>query len=286
MSFFDRLNSGWKITMNSFSILKKNKQLIIFPVLSGISLLMVTGVFVLGIMGAAGWDVDYINTDNAVINYAILFGFYFFNYFIIVFFNMALIHCSKLYFQGEEVSVNAGLRFSLGRIGAILSWSLFAATVGTILKIIQENTGIIGKIITGLLGIVWGITTFFVVPVIAYEKLGPVAALKRSTAMMKAKWGESLSSTFSLGLIRMIVFLIAAVPIFLVAVYINTILGITLAIIIGFLVFAVFSAAETIFISSVYHNITGDIQEHLDQQMVDNLFVVKKTTNIGGLNFK
>ncbi|MBK6635316.1 MAG: hypothetical protein IPG38_14330 [Chitinophagaceae bacterium] len=147
--------------MNSFAILKKNRQLIIFPILSGISLLLMMGIFILGIFAVAGWDVDYINTDNDVVNYAIMFLFYFVNYFVVVFFNMALIHCSKLYFNGEEVSVSIGLKFSASRIGVILSWALFAATVGTILKIIQENSGWLGKIITGLVGIVWGYHHFF-----------------------------------------------------------------------------------------------------------------------------
>lgn len=276
MNFFERLSTGWTITMNSFSILKKNKQLIIFPVLSGISLVLVMGIFILGILAPAGWDVDYINTDNQVINYAVLFGFYFVNYFIIVFFNMALIHCTKLFFEGEEVSLAIGLKFSAGRIGVILSWAFFAATVGTILKIIQENTGIVGKIITGLLGIVWGVTTFFVVPVIAYENLGPIAAFKRSTQLMKEKWGESLGSTFSLGLIKLVVFLLAAIPLFLIAIYVNILLGAGLAIMTAFVIFAVFSAAETIFISSVYHNITGNIDDHFNQQVIDGLFVVKK----------
>jgi len=262
--------------MNSFSILKKNKQLIIFPILSGVSLLLIMGIFVLGIMGVAGWDVQYINTDNRVLNYAILFGFYFVNYFIVVFFNMALIHCSKLYFDGEEVTVSKGLQFSASRIGVILSWAFFAATIGTILKIIQENTGTIGKIITGLLGIVWGIATFFVVPVIAYENAGPVTAFKRSSQLMKEKWGESLGATFSLGLIQMIVFLLAAVPIFLIAVYVNIIAGVMIGIMVGFVIFAVFSAAETIFISSVYNNVTGNIDDHFNQKIIDSLFVVKK----------
>jgi hypothetical protein len=227
-------------------------------------------------MAAAGWDVEYINTDNQVLNYAIMFGFYFVNYFIVVFFNMALIHCSKLYFEGEEVTVSKGLQFSVSRIGVILSWAFFAATIGTILKIIQENTGTIGKIVTGLLGIVWGITTFFVVPVIAYEGLGPIAAFKRSTQLIKEKWGESLGATFSLGLIQMIVFLLAAVPVFLIAVYINLLAGAFIGIMVGFLIFAVFSAAETIFISSVYNNVTGNIDEHFNQQIIDSLFVVKK----------
>ncbi|MFZ1371097.1 MAG: DUF6159 family protein [Ferruginibacter sp.] len=275
MNFFDRLSTGWRITMNSFAILKKNRQLIIFPILSGISLLLMMGIFILGIFAVAGWDVDYINTDNDVVNYAIMFLFYFVNYFVVVFFNMALIHCSKLYFNGEEVSVSIGLKFSASRIGVILSWALFAATVGTILKIIQENSGWLGKIITGLVGIVWGITTFFVVPVIAYENLGPVAAFKRSTQLMKEKWGESLAATFSLGLIQTLVFLLAMVPIFLIASYVNIFIGIALAVVVGFLIFAVFSATQTIFISSVYHNITGKIDDHFDQKLIDSLFVKK-----------
>ena len=275
MSFFDRLSNGWTITMNSFSILKKNKQLIIFPILSGISLLLMMGIFILGILAAAGWDVDYINTDNDIVNYALMFLFYFVNYFVVVFFNMALIHCSKLYFDGEEVSVSTGLKFSASRIWVILSWALFAATVGTILKIIQENSGWLGKIISGLLGIVWGITTFFVVPVIAYEKLGPIAAFKRSTQLMKEKWGESLAATFSLGLIQTLVFLLAMIPIFLIATYVNVILGIFAGVMVGFVIFAVFSAAQTIFISSVYHNITGKIDDHFDQKLIDSLFVKK-----------
>jgi len=276
MSFFERLSNGWTITMNSFTILKKNKQLIIFPVLSGISLILVMGSFITGTLAVAGWDVDYIQTDNQLINYAVMFGFYFINYFIIVFFNMALIHCTKLYFAGEEISLSIGLKFSVSKIGAIVSWSLFAATVGTILKIIQENTGIIGKIITGLLGIVWSVTTFFVVPIIAYENLGPIAAFKRSTRLMKQKWGESLSSTFSLGLIQLAVFLLAAIPIVFIAVYLNMLLGVGLGIMAAFLIFAVFSAAETIFISSVYHNVTGNIDDHFNQQIVDSLFEGKK----------
>ncbi|MDN3658182.1 DUF6159 family protein [Ferruginibacter paludis] len=276
MNFFDRLSSGWTISMNSFSILKKNKQLIIFPILSGISLVLTAGVFILGILAVAGWNVEYIKTDNRVINYALLFGFYFINYFIVVFFNMALIHCSKLYFDGEEVTVSKGLQFSASRIDVILSWAVFAATVGTILKIIQENTGTIGKIVTGLLGFVWGITTFFVVPVIAYENLGPVDAFNRSAELMRNKWGESLGATFSVGLVQMVVVILAAIPVCLIAAYVNMFAGIFIGIMAGVTIFAVFSAAQTIFISSVYNNVTGNIDEHFNQQIIDSLFTAKK----------
>ncbi len=275
MSFFDRLSNGWTLAMNSFKVLRENKQLIIFPFLSGISLVLIMGSFVLVFLGVNGWAFDNIEEPGNIGTYLLMLLFYVVNYFVVVFFNMALIHCTRLYFRGEEVSVNAGLRFSLGRIGTIFSWALFAGTIGTILRIIQEESGFVGKIITGILGVVWSIATFFVVPVIAYENLGPIAAFKRSVQMMRQKWGESLGATFSFGLIQFIAIILLMVPCFFLGAAIHPIAGVALAILGGFLIAAVFSAAQTIFVSAVYHNITDEPVKHFNQQMIDNLFQKK-----------
>jgi hypothetical protein len=189
---------------------------------------------------------------------------------------MALVHCTRLYFHGEEVTVAKGLQFSLSRIGVIFQWAVFAAIVGTILKAIQENSGIFGKIITGILGLVWGVATFFVVPVIAYENLGPIPAFKRSSQMMKEKWGESLGANFSLGLIQFIGILVVSGVLFLLGSMIHPIAGVALAILGMFIVMAIISATQTIFISAVYHNITNDPTTHFSQQMIDELFQEKK----------
>jgi len=275
MSFFDRLSNGWTLAMNSFKVLKENKQLIIFPVLSGISLVLIMGSFVLVFLSANGWSFENAEDSGTIGNYLYLFLFYLVNYFIVVFFNMALIHCTRLYFRGEEVSINAGLRFSLSRIGTIFSWSVFAAIVGTILRIIQEESGIIGKIITGIIGIVWNIATFFVIPVIAYEDLGPIAAFKRSSQLMKQKWGESLGATFSFGLIQFLAMIVLVIPLFFIGNMIHPIGGIALAIMGVFIIATIFSAAQTIFVSAVYHNITDEPVKHFNQQMIDGLFQKK-----------
>jgi len=278
MNFFQRLENGWKLTISSFKILRANKQLIIFPVLSGASLLVIIGSFVIAALAVNNWEVQNIGEARGKVEYyGVLFLFYLVNYFVVVFFNMALVHCTRLYFKGEEVSVKSGLQFSMSRVGAIFSWAVFAATVGLVLRIIQENTGIIGKIITGIIGIVWSVATFFVVPVIAYEKVGPVGAFKRSAQMMKDKWGESLAAGFSFGLIQFLGFLIVGVPLFLLAGAVNIFLGIALAVAGMFIVMSVLSAAQTIFTSAVYHNINGDVNKHFDQQLVDGLFVQKNS---------
>jgi hypothetical protein len=276
MSFFERLSNGWKISMYSFSVLKENKSLIIFPILSAISMILIFGSVITGVLASNEWNVSNFDVQNKTLGYIFVFLFYLVNYFIVVFFNMALIHCTHLYFTGQKPTVSDGLRFSVSRIGAIFSWSVLAAIVGTVLRIIQENVGSIGKIITGLIGIAWNIAAFFVVPVIAYENLGPVDALKRSAKMMKEKWGESLGATFSFGLIHFLAVLVVGGGLFVIGAFINVILGIILAVLGILILAAIFSAAQTVFVSAVYHNITGDPVQNFNEAFADNLFVSKK----------
>jgi hypothetical protein len=236
---------------------------------------LVIGSFFTISLANAGWDIEQLREVSSSGYYLILFLFYLVNYFIVVFFNMALIHCTRLYFRGEEVTVEAGLKFSISRIGAIFSWAVFAATVGFILRAIQENSGILGKIITGILGIVWSVATFFVVPVIAYENLGPIGAFKRSSKMMKEKWGESIAAGFSFWLVQFLAIIVICVPLFFIGSLIHPLFGIALAVLALFIISAVISATQTIFVSAVYHNINGDPTDHFNQQLIDNLFVKK-----------
>jgi len=275
MNLMTRFSNGWTIAINSFKVLKENRQLVIFPILSGASIIIVLASFCVALIGYSGWDLDQVSEPGKMMSYALLFLFYIVNYFIIVFFNMALVHCTSLYFKGEEVTVQKGIDFSMSRIGSILGWAVFAGIVGGILKIIQENVGSLGKIITGLVGVVWSIATFFVVPVIAYENLGPIAAFKRSAMLMKQKWGESIGAGFSFGLIQLGAVAIIALIAFAVSA-INIIAGIVIGVLLLLLVSVVMSTVKTIFISAIYHNITGDPVELYNQQFIDNLFETKK----------
>lgn len=277
MGFFDRLSAGWTIAMSSFKVLRAKKELVIFPILSGIAILLIAASFFFAIFPFDSWETEEdFSPVNSPLYMVLSLAFYFLNYFIVVFFNMALIHCARLYFRGEEVSVRAGLQFSMSRIGVIISWSFFAATIGLLLRTIQENSGLVGKIITGIIGVVWSIATFFVVPVIAYEKVGPLQAVKRSSQLMKAKWGESLGANFNFGLLQFIAMIVVGIPLFLIGNMFDPITGIVMAVAGVFVVFSIISAAQMIFISAIYHNINGDIVKHFDQQMVDNLFSHKE----------
>jgi hypothetical protein len=276
MNIFEKLSNGWTLSMNSLKVLKENKQLIIFPVLSGISMILIVGSFIVAMLASAGWEIGDIHEQGTTFNYIAAFFFYLVNYFVVVFFNTALIECTKDYFNGEVPSVTKGLRFSMSRLGAIFTWSLFAATIGFLLRLLQENLGWLGKIITGLIGIVWSIATFFVVPVIAYENQNPLKAVKRSTQLMKEKWGQSLGATFSFGLLKMAAFFVICLPLFFAGLFIGPLVGLALALLGAFFVIAITSAAQTIFVSAVYHNMNGDPVKNFNEQFADNLFSTKK----------
>ncbi len=57
---------------------------------------------------------------------------------------------------------------------------------------------------------------------------------------------------------------------------INIIAGIAIAVLGVLILSTVMSAIKTIFISAVYHNVTGDPVELYNQQLIDNLFEPKK----------
>lgn len=278
MGFFDRLGKGWKLGLTSLRIIQENKNLLVFPVFSFIALLFIALTFFGGFVlisgaGLESW-LDNLSEESEVLAYAGLFIYYLINYFVVVFFNLALVHCARLIFEEKEATIADGLQYSVSRIGAIFSWALLAATVGVILKTIQQRAGAIGQIIIGIIGMVWSIATFFVVPVIAYENVGPIEAVKRSGQIMKDKWGEAIGASFSFGLFYILgylVIIVAAILLFSV----HFALGIVAALLSILFLHTVVAAAKTVFIAATYNHLNNQPAGQFEDGVLDDLFVPK-----------
>jgi hypothetical protein len=133
--------------------------------------------------------------------YGMLFLFYVCTYSVAFFFNAALAACAVASMHGEELSIAGGLRAAFARLPLIVGWGVLSATVGLVLRIIEDRSRTVGQIIAGLLGLAWSLMTFLVVPIIVVEQMGPLKAVKRSTAMLKRTWGEQVIGNFSFGLV-------------------------------------------------------------------------------------
>jgi hypothetical protein len=201
-----RIARGWELVKESWGVLRKDKELLIFPVLSSLACLLVVISFVAPLIAMpdvtarlfAKQQVDQ-DLTNRVVAFLIGFAFYFVNYFVVVFFNVALVSCAIIRFKGGDPTVGDGLRAAASRLPQILAWTALAATVGMILRALEERLSLLGKIVVGLIGVAWSIAIYFVVPVLAVERLGPVAAVKRSAQVLSRTWGESLVGNLSMG---------------------------------------------------------------------------------------
>jgi hypothetical protein len=187
----------------SWRILKQDKEMLIFPLISGICCIIVIASFAIPIISTESWQLpeEGMSTNQQVAYYGTLFVFYIVNYFIIIFFNSAIIACAAIRMQGGDPTVGDGFRAAAGRLPLIFGWALVSATVGLVLRIIEDKSKTIGNIVAGLLGMAWTVVSFLVVPILVIEKKSPLTALKESTILLKKTWGQQLIGNFSFGFI-------------------------------------------------------------------------------------
>jgi hypothetical protein len=192
---FERLKNSWALAMASARVLSADKELVLFPVISAVALTIVSAAFVVPMF----FLTDANGKLAGPVSFIVGFAFYVVSYFVIFFSNSALVGAALIRLRGGDPTVADGFRIAMGKVGTIFGYALVAATVGIILRAIQERAGLIGRIITGLIGIVWNVATFLVVPVLVNENVGPVDAVKRSSALLKKTWGEQVVGNFGIG---------------------------------------------------------------------------------------
>lgn len=209
---FDRISRSFSLAGSSFQLLRSDKQLALFPLFSGIFSLFVLAAFLTPLAvfpdllkgfheGPRG------ETQVPAWVYPVLFAFYFCNYFVIIFFNSALIGCAVMRFNGQEATVGDGIRIATARLPHIAAWALVSATVGFLLKMIENAHEQAGNLVSALLGTAWSVMTYFVVPVLVVEQVGPVDAVKQSLELLKKTWGEALVGNLGIGWVMGLLFL-------------------------------------------------------------------------------
>ena len=182
--------------------------------------------------------------------------------------------------DGQSPTVGYGLSIAGKRLPQIASWSLVSAVVGVILKAIENTNEKAGRFIAALIGTAWTVLTYFVVPVLCVEGVGPVEAVKQSAKTIKSTWGEMIMGNFSLGLLSFLITLplyaICIVIIFVGASNDSAVLfflGVGLFICCAFLVAIASSAADVVFKALLYNYATGrSVPADLEETALDAAF--------------
>jgi hypothetical protein len=294
-----RLSRGWSMAKASFTVLKQYPKLAILPAMSGAIFLLVAGVILASLLPQLGLAH---NTTSSVWNwlgdgkspsiwfYVAGFAVVFVMTAMAIFFNVALIHCALRAHAGETPSIRAGLAAAISLLPQILGWALVTTTIGIVLNMItdalKDYLGFLGGLLGGLLELSWAVITYFVVPVLVTEKVGPITAVKRSAAVLRSKWGESLAGEARIGLLGTLFFLLSALIFAGGAALVFSkgamamagfgVILMVLGVLAAIVSMVVVQTLSTIFQSGVYiYATTGQVPPSLDRDLVEGAFQPK-----------
>ena len=206
----ERLRRSWQLVKSSWGVLRSDKELLLFPVASGIVMSLALGVLFLVWLGS-GCLARLDDDGLCVLDLVILYLLYFIISTVGVFFNAALIAAANIRLEGGDPTLADGFRVAISHLPAILGWAAIAATVGLLLSALRERGGAIGAVISLLGNMAWALVTFLVVPVLVIEGVGPIEAIKRSAGLLRKTWGEQIVGNFSIGLVTGLAFVAALV---------------------------------------------------------------------------
>ncbi len=216
----------------SWGVLREDKELMVFPILASIGALVVLALFAAPVVAVFVGKGESVGSKLPVWMYPVIFAFYVVSFTVTNYFGAALIGAANIRLEGGNPTLRDGFRIANSHFGAVLAWSVVAATVGLVIQAIQQRAGVAGRIAGGLAGVAWSLVTFLVMPVLIFEGVGVRQALKRSAHLFKERWGEQVIGQAGIGIVGGLLMLAGVAVIaagVAVAVAVTPILGVAIA---------------------------------------------------------
>jgi hypothetical protein len=198
-----RFSRSLELARASWSVVRADKELMWLPVMSVLSLLLIIGSLAVPVALLGGFSPAAAGGSGSWLGVLV---FYVATYFVGLFFNTALVGAAMIRLDGGNPTVRDGLRIAWSRVGRIFGYACIAATVGLLLRMLEERVGWIGQLVVKLLGVGWALSTFMVLPILVTRDVGPVEAVKESAGLLRKTWGENLIGSVGLSLVFMVAY--------------------------------------------------------------------------------
>ncbi len=205
----DTFQRSWQLFKASWAVLRADRELMWFPVISTVVMIAVTIVFLLpvgvifGVMAANSRSSSF----NELIGLALLFVFYMVSNAVALYFNSALVGAAMMRIDGGDPTLRDGLRLANHRWQKIVAYAAISATVGVILQTLRERASFLSGFIASLGSMAWNLATFFVVPILIVKDISAWEAVKESAALLKRTWGEQVISVGGIGFVATLAFI-------------------------------------------------------------------------------
>jgi hypothetical protein len=250
-----RISNTIALAKVSWKVLRKDRELLLLPVLSFLASILVLTLLWLPTLSAIdtsgladeGGDPGAVLIVVGVIS-AMAMSI------ISVFFNGALVAGAHERLSGGDPTVRSALGRALSRLSGLLPWAIITGTVGLILQAVRERAGWMGRFVVNMVGMAWQTATFLVVPAIVIDDHGAVSGLKASAALLKRTWGENIAARVGFGLLGLVAVIPAVIVLFATGALGGAalVVGILLAVPYLALVVVVLTALNAVFQTALY----------------------------------
>lgn len=192
---FQRMRQGWELTKKAWGVVRSNPQLAKLPLIGGALAVLAAIVLVVPGIFLVSSESDVTRGTGYVL---IALGSYAAS-FLVIYYNVILAAGANDALEGREPDLEAARRTARNRLPDIAVWALVSALVSLLLSVLRDRGGMAGRIAASMGAAIWGLVTFLVVPVLALEGIGPIAAIKRSGTLVRQRWGQQVTGNFVIG---------------------------------------------------------------------------------------
>lgn len=249
------LDRTWRLYKESFNVLSADVEILLFPVMSAVAAIAVAASFFIPLYrigtfeaihrGAARWD-----------DYATLFVWYYLSFFVVIFFNAALVGCASTRLSGGDPAVGDGFRFAAAHMHRILAWAFIATTVGVLLQSLRNRRSLFSGLLGGALGLGWTLITYLIVPVIVFEDRGMFDSIYRSAELFRKTWGEQVAGDFGFGLLNLLL-LLPGIGLGVLLWQVDHAAGVIVGVVYALILAVVTSAVKGVFTAALYRYATS-----------------------------
>ena len=202
--------SGGDLVKSAWSALRTDKELISLPLIGGLSAL----VAVAPILAIYAFIPSNARPAQVVVGVIALLVFSI----ISTFFAVALAAGAHDRMGGGTPTMRSAMAVAWTRRRGVVGWAILNVTVGLLLRLIQDRVRGIAGLVLRLLGdLAWTLASYFAIPIIAANDVGPIEALKLSANVFKQRWRKAVRVQFRLGLYVLAVVVAAIVGVVIVA---------------------------------------------------------------------
>jgi Family of unknown function (DUF6159) len=282
---------SWSTYKASLRIVRSDARLLVLPVVSMLSLIITTAVFLVGVWKLHPFanfndsSQQIFETQQTQQNGRLSFTFAsgalaFFGLWVVtaigMYFNAALIWAANERIEGRRASVGSALSSVWRFAGPLGLWALFSCTVSFAVRQATSRVGFLGRIVVSVVGVAWSLATFFVLPILILEGASVNDAFTKSKSLIRKTWGEQLIGGFAGSVVFMPAF-------FLLTVcsgglmFLNVWIGVVF-LVVGMLALISVDQAVSVIYSLVLYRFTqtGMAPAGFDQSAIEGAFVKTK----------